>query len=78
LHKSVRVTLNFMKDPTESVTRARAGRSGKAAAHTRFERLKQQEQRLRALILDFSASENVPREKLYRRGVDDPTRPRGK
>jgi plasmid stability protein len=39
-----------------------------AAGESEFERLKRLEAELRARIVDFRASDNVPRDQLYRRG----------
>lgn len=41
----------------------------------RFEQLLREEQRLREQISDFPGSDRLPRDELYRRGADDPTRP---
>ena len=38
-----------------------------AGGETEFERLRREEQKLREKITDFSASENLPRDELYKR-----------
>lgn len=38
-----------------------------AAGESEFERLRRQEEELRKRIANFSASENVPRDELYKR-----------
>ena len=39
-----------------------------AARETEFELLRRQEHEIRSSILDFNASDRLPREQLYRRG----------
>jgi hypothetical protein len=41
---------------------------GLTSGETEFERLKRQEQEIRRRITNFSASDNVPRDELYKRG----------
>ena len=72
------VTLIYMKNRGQADTQSGADGADEAAARTRFEQLKRQEHELRNRITNFSGSNNLPRDELYRRGADDPTRPREK
>jgi hypothetical protein len=44
---------------------------------TGFERLRREECEIRERLVDFTGSDRLPRDELYRRGADDPGYIRG-